>query len=101
MSLTSYFYHRVTLGFKLLFQDAKDVSRIKVKMGSQNLQVQDLPYREMEKLRQVSQVSHHRCAHTQHEVFDSHISLFCKLFAFLYICETPADDNIKDKLFGK
>ncbi|CAK6963783.1 LETM1 domain-containing protein 1 [Scomber scombrus] len=45
-------YHTFIQGFKLLFQDAKDVSRIKVKMGSQNLQVQDLPYREMEKLRQ-------------------------------------------------
>ncbi|XP_067449157.1 LETM1 domain-containing protein 1 isoform X1 [Thunnus thynnus] len=48
-------YHtfvEVTLGFKLLFQDAKDVKRIKIKMASERLRVQDLPYRDMEKLRQ-------------------------------------------------
>ncbi|XP_072222576.1 LETM1 domain-containing protein 1 isoform X2 [Leuresthes tenuis] len=45
-------YHTFVEGFKLLFQDAKDVSRIKVKMMSDGVKIQDLPYREMEKLRQ-------------------------------------------------
>ncbi|KAM9751336.1 LETM1 domain-containing protein 1 isoform 1-T1 [Menidia menidia] len=47
-------YHtfvEVCLGFKLLFQDVKDVRRIKVKMLSDGMKFQDLPYREMEKLR--------------------------------------------------
>ncbi|KAF1390102.1 hypothetical protein PFLUV_G00054630 [Perca fluviatilis] len=45
-------YHTFTEGFKLLFQDAKDVQRIKAKMFSDGVQFKDLPYREMEKLRQ-------------------------------------------------
>ncbi|XP_045911175.1 LETM1 domain-containing protein 1 isoform X1 [Micropterus dolomieu] len=45
-------YHTFMEGFKLLFEDAKDVRRIKTKMVSDGLQFQDLPYREMEKLRQ-------------------------------------------------
>lgn len=40
-------------GFKELFRDAKDVRRIKAKMFSDGVRVQDLSYREMEKLRQV------------------------------------------------
>ncbi|XP_026224179.1 LETM1 domain-containing protein 1 [Anabas testudineus] len=46
-------YHTFTEGFKLLFQDAKDVRMIKAKMMSGGVKFQDLPYREMEKLRQV------------------------------------------------
>ncbi|XP_040008900.1 LETM1 domain-containing protein 1 [Xiphias gladius] len=45
-------YHTFVEGFKLLFQDAKDVRRIKAKMTSDRVKFQDLPYREMEKLRQ-------------------------------------------------
>lgn len=37
-----------------MFQDAKEVRRIKAKMYSDGVKFQDLPYREMEKLRQVS-----------------------------------------------
>uniref|UniRef100_A0A4W6F9M7 LETM1 domain containing 1 n=1 Tax=Lates calcarifer TaxID=8187 RepID=A0A4W6F9M7_LATCA len=45
-------YHTFVEGFKLLFQDAKEVRRIKAKMYSDGVKFQDLPYREMEKLRQ-------------------------------------------------
>ncbi|KAM3618232.1 uncharacterized protein V6R79_017714 [Siganus canaliculatus] len=45
-------YHTFVEGFKLLFRDAKEVRRIKVKMVSNGLKFQDLPYREMDKLRQ-------------------------------------------------
>uniref|UniRef100_A0A8C4HMN9 LETM1 domain containing 1 n=2 Tax=Dicentrarchus labrax TaxID=13489 RepID=A0A8C4HMN9_DICLA len=45
-------YHTFVEGFKLLFQDARDVKRIKTRMFSEKLQFQDLPYRDMEKLRQ-------------------------------------------------
>ncbi|KAM7405154.1 hypothetical protein PAMP_012438 [Pampus punctatissimus] len=45
-------YQTFVKGFKLLFHDAKDVRRIKAKMNRDRLQIQDLPYREMEKLRQ-------------------------------------------------
>ncbi|XP_042348545.1 LETM1 domain-containing protein 1 [Plectropomus leopardus] len=45
-------YHTFVEGFKLLFRDAKEVRRIKAKMFSDGVQVKDLPYREMEKLRQ-------------------------------------------------
>ncbi|KAJ0064850.1 hypothetical protein NL108_016392, partial [Boleophthalmus pectinirostris] len=38
--------------FKLLFRDANEVRRIKSKLHSERLQYKDLPYREMEKLRQ-------------------------------------------------
>uniref|UniRef100_UPI0037E77AD4 LETM1 domain-containing protein 1 isoform X2 n=1 Tax=Semicossyphus pulcher TaxID=241346 RepID=UPI0037E77AD4 len=44
-------YHTFVEGFKLLFQDAKAVLRIKAKMHS-GVQHKDLPYREMEMLRQ-------------------------------------------------
>lgn len=50
-------------GFKLLFRDAKDVQRIKTKMITGGVQFQDLPYRDMEKLRQVG--SHHHSAATR------------------------------------
>ncbi|XP_019960289.2 LETM1 domain-containing protein 1 [Paralichthys olivaceus] len=45
-------YHTFVEGFKLLYQDAKEVRRIKVKMFTGRVKFQDLPYREMEKLRQ-------------------------------------------------
>ncbi|XP_058498902.1 LETM1 domain-containing protein 1 [Solea solea] len=45
-------YHTFVEGFRLLFRDAKEVNRIKIKMFSDGVKVQDLPYREMEKLRQ-------------------------------------------------
>ncbi|XP_041801254.1 LETM1 domain-containing protein 1 isoform X2 [Chelmon rostratus] len=45
-------YHTFVEGFKMLFRDAKEVRRIKAKMFSDGVQFQDLPYREMEKLRQ-------------------------------------------------
>ncbi|KAG7221725.1 hypothetical protein INR49_000092, partial [Caranx melampygus] len=44
-------YHTFVEGFKLLFRDFKDVRRIKAKMSS-GVKFQDLPYREMDKLRQ-------------------------------------------------
>ncbi|XP_013871687.1 LETM1 domain-containing protein 1 isoform X2 [Austrofundulus limnaeus] len=48
-----YQMHRTVVeGFKLLLQDANDIKRIKVKMGTQGIEFQDLPYREMEKFRQ-------------------------------------------------
>ncbi|XP_008291879.1 LETM1 domain-containing protein 1 [Stegastes partitus] len=45
-------YHTFVEGFKLLFRDAKDVKRIKAKMFFDGVKFQDLPYREMETLRQ-------------------------------------------------
>ncbi|XP_076597341.1 LETM1 domain-containing protein 1 isoform X2 [Chaetodon auriga] len=45
-------YHTFVEGFKLLLRDFKEVRRIKVKMRSEGIQFQDLPYREMGKLRQ-------------------------------------------------
>uniref|UniRef100_H3D4P5 LETM1 domain containing 1 n=1 Tax=Tetraodon nigroviridis TaxID=99883 RepID=H3D4P5_TETNG len=46
-------YHTFVEGFKLLFRDAKEVQRIKTKMLADGVPFQDLPYRDMEKLRQV------------------------------------------------
>ncbi|XP_062314964.1 LETM1 domain-containing protein 1 isoform X2 [Osmerus eperlanus] len=46
-------YHTFKKGFQLLFQDANEVKMIKMRMITQNIQVQDLPYRDMEKLRKV------------------------------------------------
>ncbi|XP_056158198.1 LETM1 domain-containing protein 1 [Lampris incognitus] len=46
-------YHTFVEGFKLLFQDAKDFRRIKTRMFVDNIKVHDLPYRDMEKLRQI------------------------------------------------
>ncbi|XP_004071023.1 LETM1 domain-containing protein 1 [Oryzias latipes] len=45
-------YHTFMEGFKMLFHDAKEVKRIKMKMLYEGVKHQDLPYREMEKLRQ-------------------------------------------------
>ncbi|XP_010770870.1 LETM1 domain-containing protein 1, partial [Notothenia coriiceps] len=45
-------YHTFVEGIKLLFRDGKEVKRIKVNMHSDQLQFKDLPYRDMEKLRQ-------------------------------------------------
>lgn len=45
-------YHTFVEGVKLLFRDCKEVKRIKVNMHSDKLQFKDLPYRDMEKLRQ-------------------------------------------------
>ncbi|XP_072512477.1 LETM1 domain-containing protein 1 [Salminus brasiliensis] len=45
-------YHRFTKGFQLMFQDGKEVNRIKIRMITNNIQPEMLPYREMEKLRQ-------------------------------------------------
>ncbi|KAL3059475.1 hypothetical protein OYC64_014142 [Pagothenia borchgrevinki] len=45
-------YHTFVEGIKLLFRDGKEVRRIKVNMHSDKLQFKDLPYRDMEKLRQ-------------------------------------------------
>ncbi|KAK5609056.1 hypothetical protein CRENBAI_016933 [Crenichthys baileyi] len=45
-------YRTFMEGFKMLFQDARDVRRIKTKMLVDGVKFQDLNYREMEKLRQ-------------------------------------------------
>ncbi|KAF6721275.1 LETM1 domain-containing protein 1 [Oryzias melastigma] len=45
-------YHTFMEGFKMLFHDAKEVKRINMKMLYGGVKYQDLPYREMEKLRQ-------------------------------------------------
>uniref|UniRef100_A0A3P8X398 LETM1 domain containing 1 n=1 Tax=Cynoglossus semilaevis TaxID=244447 RepID=A0A3P8X398_CYNSE len=45
-------YHTFVEGFKLLFSDIKEVRRIKTKMYSGGVEFRNLPYREMEKLRQ-------------------------------------------------
>ncbi|XP_054902313.1 LETM1 domain-containing protein 1 isoform X2 [Poeciliopsis prolifica] len=45
-------YHTFKEGFRMLFQDAREVKRIKKKMLVKGVKLQDLPYREMEKLRQ-------------------------------------------------
>ncbi|XP_070695425.1 LETM1 domain-containing protein 1 [Pempheris klunzingeri] len=44
-------YHTLVEGFKLLYQDVKEASKIKAKM-SQGIPFEDLPYREMAKFRQ-------------------------------------------------
>ncbi|KAL6119519.1 letmd1 [Pungitius sinensis] len=45
-------YHTFKEGVKLMLQDGKAVQRIKIKMFSNGMQYKDLPYRDMEKLRQ-------------------------------------------------
>ncbi|KAL1020712.1 hypothetical protein UPYG_G00003680 [Umbra pygmaea] len=45
-------YHSFTKGFWLLFQDAKEVKVIKTMMHTKGVNIQDLSYRDMEKLRQ-------------------------------------------------
>ncbi|XP_041712408.1 LETM1 domain-containing protein 1 isoform X2 [Coregonus clupeaformis] len=46
-------HHTFTRGIQLLFQDAKEVKVIKTRMLTNSVEVQDLPYRDMEKLRQL------------------------------------------------
>uniref|UniRef100_A0A673CMD5 LETM1 domain containing 1 n=1 Tax=Sphaeramia orbicularis TaxID=375764 RepID=A0A673CMD5_9TELE len=46
-------YHTFVEGFKLLFQDAGELKRIRVKMFTDGIMYKDLPYRDMEKLRQL------------------------------------------------
>lgn len=43
----------VIAGFRLFFEDAREVHRIRIRMIRNNIDPQKLPYREMEKLRQV------------------------------------------------
>lgn len=43
----------VIVGFRLFFEDAREVHRIRIRMIRNNIDPQKLPYREMEKLRQV------------------------------------------------
>ncbi|XP_056444162.1 LETM1 domain-containing protein 1 [Gadus chalcogrammus] len=45
-------YRTFTEGFKLLFQDGKEVSRIQTRLVTGKVTWEDLPYREMERLRQ-------------------------------------------------
>ncbi|KAK7884920.1 hypothetical protein WMY93_028043 [Mugilogobius chulae] len=45
-------HHTFIEGVKLLLRDANEVRRIKSRLHSERLQYKDLPYREMEKLRQ-------------------------------------------------
>lgn len=40
-------------GFRLLFQDAQEVRRIMTRMFSDSVEHQNVPYRDLEKLRQV------------------------------------------------
>ncbi|NXX62347.1 LTMD1 protein, partial [Scopus umbretta] len=46
-------YATFTKGIQALFLEAKEIRKIKSKMSRQSLSVQQLPYREMERLRQV------------------------------------------------
>ncbi|XP_077074631.1 LETM1 domain-containing protein 1 isoform X1 [Siphateles boraxobius] len=46
-------YHTFMKGFRLLFQDAQEVRRIMTRMFSDSVEHQTVPYRDMEKLRQV------------------------------------------------
>uniref|UniRef100_A0A8C1HE16 LETM1 domain containing 1 n=1 Tax=Cyprinus carpio carpio TaxID=630221 RepID=A0A8C1HE16_CYPCA len=46
-------YHTFMRGFRLLFQDGKEVRRIVSRMLSERIEHQNLPYRDMEKIRQV------------------------------------------------
>lgn len=43
----------VLVGFRLFFEDAREVHRIRIRIIKNNINPQKLPYREMEKLRQV------------------------------------------------
>uniref|UniRef100_A0A8C6UCC3 LETM1 domain containing 1 n=1 Tax=Neogobius melanostomus TaxID=47308 RepID=A0A8C6UCC3_9GOBI len=45
-------YHTFVEGFKLLIRDANEARKIKMKLYNEQLQYKDLPYREMETLRQ-------------------------------------------------
>ncbi|XP_026055722.1 LETM1 domain-containing protein 1 isoform X1 [Carassius auratus] len=46
-------YHTFMKGFRLLFQDGKEVRRIVARMLSERIEHQNLPYRDMEKVRQL------------------------------------------------
>ncbi|NXT80449.1 LTMD1 protein, partial [Zapornia atra] len=46
-------YATFTKGIQALFQEVKEIRKIRSKMSQQRLSVQQLPYREMERLRQV------------------------------------------------
>ncbi|KAF4096519.1 LETM1 domain-containing protein 1 [Onychostoma macrolepis] len=46
-------YNTFMRGFRLLFQDGKEVRRIVARMLSERIEHQNLPYRDMEKIRQV------------------------------------------------
>ncbi|XP_060766576.1 LETM1 domain-containing protein 1-like [Neoarius graeffei] len=46
----SILYHTLMKGFQLLFEDVKEVSRIKRNMWTKNLHYRELPYREMKRL---------------------------------------------------
>ncbi|KAJ3586945.1 hypothetical protein NHX12_013336 [Muraenolepis orangiensis] len=45
-------YNTFTEGFKLLFQDAKEVSKLNTRLATRQVTWRDLPYRDVEKLRQ-------------------------------------------------
>ncbi|XP_064155216.1 LETM1 domain-containing protein 1 [Anguilla rostrata] len=45
-------YHTFTTGIQFLLRDASEVKNIKLKMHQANLKVHELPYRDMEKLRE-------------------------------------------------
>ncbi|XP_060750677.1 LETM1 domain-containing protein 1 [Tachysurus vachellii] len=45
-------YSTFTRGFRLFFEDAREVHRIRIRMIKNNIDPRKLPYREMEKLRQ-------------------------------------------------
>uniref|UniRef100_A0A8C0EPR8 Uncharacterized protein n=1 Tax=Bubo bubo TaxID=30461 RepID=A0A8C0EPR8_BUBBB len=51
-------YVTFTKGIQALFLEAKEIRKIKSKMSRQRLSVQQLPYREMERLRQFSPTPH-------------------------------------------
>lgn len=44
-------------GFKALFLEAKEIRKIKINMAHQGISFQQLPYRDMERLRQVGPAS--------------------------------------------
>lgn len=48
-----------------MYRDAQDTKRIKLKMVSDGVRPQDLPYRDMEKLRQVGVSSQSEHTHTR------------------------------------
>lgn len=43
-------------GFRHLFQDAKEIRRIQTRVLTSNIGYENLPYRELEKLRQVGEI---------------------------------------------
>ncbi|NXW60244.1 LTMD1 protein, partial [Eurystomus gularis] len=57
-------YSTFTKGMQALFLEVKEVRKIKSKMSRQRLSIQQLPYREMERLRQVRRWARHRLGAT-------------------------------------